>query len=78
LDRDATTNRLPSPTLTQQLGIISTTTMKLTTTTAFLAYAVSKAQAFSDSSPFILFSTAKYVNTNPLPASLSRAAGASN
>ncbi|KAK4105115.1 BIG1-domain-containing protein [Parathielavia hyrcaniae] len=33
--------------------------MKLSTTVAILAYAVSQSQAFSDSSPFILFSTAK-------------------
>ncbi|KAK4250317.1 BIG/ATPase V1 complex, subunit S1 [Corynascus novoguineensis] len=41
--------------------------MKLTTTTAFLAYAASKAQAFSDSSPFILFSTAKLSTPSSTP-----------
>lgn len=44
--------------------------MKFSTTTALLACAASQAHAFSDSSPFILFSTAKYVP--PTPPSLAR------
>ncbi|KAK4122247.1 BIG1-domain-containing protein [Parathielavia appendiculata] len=39
--------------------------MKLPSTAAVLAYAFSQAQAFSDSSPFILFSTAKLPQQPP-------------
>lgn len=68
----ASPTQQPTTTTTSERGVHNLSTMQLSIATTLLAYTA--VHAFSDSSPFVLFSTSKYVMSNcrrewcPLPS----------
>jgi len=60
--RQPTSITTVTPTAANGITISIITTMRPSTAASLLACTAAQVHAFSDSSPFILFSTAKYVN----------------